>query len=117
MEFEWDERKRKSNLKKHKIDFADAEIVFAGMVITIPDDPEDYGEDRWFTLGLLEDVVVAVSHTDRTERIRVISMRKAERYESEIYYAQLISEPTSEDEEIEAEDGHEGVEGTEELGD
>ena len=117
MEFEWDERKRKSNLKKHKIDFADAEIVFAGMIITIPDDREHYGEDRWFTLGLLEDVVVAVSYTDRAERIRIISMRKAEGYESEIYYAQLIIRATNEDEENEGEDGYENVEGTEELGD
>jgi uncharacterized protein len=117
VEFEWDERKRKSNLNKHKIDFADAEIVFSGTVITIPDERKDYDEVRWFSLGLLEDVVVAVSHTDRDERIRIISMRKAERYESEIYFTQIISDTEAKTEDAEAEDGQEDVEGDEEFGD
>lgn len=65
MQFEWDERKRQINLKKHRLDFADAGIVFSGVVITILDNRFSYGEDRWFSLGLLDDVVVAIAHTDR----------------------------------------------------
>ncbi len=104
MEFEWDERKRKSNLKKHEVDFADAAIVFAGSVVSALDEREDYGEERWFTLGLLEDVVIVIAHTNRGDRIRIISMRKAERYESETYFSQITNQ-------------YEDAEGDEGLGD
>jgi hypothetical protein len=101
VKFEWDERKRKSNLRKHLLDFADAEKVFAGPIISILDERENYDEDRWFTLGLLEDIVVAIAHTDRGDRICIISMRKAERYESETYFSQITNEP----EEAEGDEG------------
>jgi uncharacterized DUF497 family protein len=106
VQFEWDERKRRSNLKKHLLDFEDAEIVFAGTVITLPDDLKDYGEDRWFSLGLLDDLVVVISHTDRNDRIRIISMRKANRYEAEIYLTQIAGDKEAqvESEETEGDD-------------
>ena len=97
MKFEWDERKRRSNLKKHLLDFEDAEIVFSGVVITVPDDLKDYGEERWFSLGLLGVVVVVISHADREDRIRIISMRKAVRYEAKIYFNQIADSDEAED--------------------
>jgi hypothetical protein len=49
--FEWDEVKATSNLRKHRIEFADAVAVFDdGSAVTIPDeDSED--EERWVTIG------------------------------------------------------------------
>jgi uncharacterized DUF497 family protein len=46
MRFIWHEPKRQANLKKHGVDFADAERVFAGPTFAFEDDREDYGEQR-----------------------------------------------------------------------
>lgn len=51
MRFEWDEQKRRSNISKHGLDFADVETVFGGPVLRIPDGRDDYGEDRWLALA------------------------------------------------------------------
>jgi uncharacterized DUF497 family protein len=53
--FAWDEAKRRANLKKHGIDFVDAEKIFRGITLTAEDTREAYGERRFLTLGLLED--------------------------------------------------------------
>jgi uncharacterized protein (DUF4415 family) len=52
--FAWDEAKRRANLKKHGIDFVDAEKIFRGVTLTAEDTRESYGEPRFLTLGLLE---------------------------------------------------------------
>jgi uncharacterized protein len=51
MEFDWDEDKRKANLRKHGIDFIGIEKVFEGRTITLIDDRFDYGEERYLTIG------------------------------------------------------------------
>jgi len=86
MRFEWDERKRKANVAKHGIDFADARIVFAGATFTFEDDRYTYEEQRFVTLGMLRGVSVAMAHTESDDTIRVISMRKATKNEQERYY-------------------------------
>jgi uncharacterized DUF497 family protein len=53
VKFIWDQVKRQSNLKKHDIDFVNAEKVFIGSTFTFEDNRENYGEQRWVTLGLL----------------------------------------------------------------
>lgn len=85
MKFMWDEAKRRSNLVKHRLDFADAPAVFAGIAFTFEDDRFDYGEQRFITLGMLKGVVVVIAHTERNEAIRIISMRKATKYEQKLY--------------------------------
>ena len=89
MKFEWDESKRRSNIKRHGIDFVDAEIVFAGATITILDDRFDYDETRLITFGLLWGRVVAVVHTATDEVIRIISFRKASKHEEEIFFKEI----------------------------
>ncbi len=84
--FEWDERKRRINLHKHGFDFADCAKVFAGYTFTTVDDYDEYGETRLVTFGLLRGRVVAVTHTERRECIRVISMRKADIDEQADYF-------------------------------
>jgi uncharacterized protein len=89
MKFEWDETKRKSNVKKHGIDFVDAPMIFAGYTLTIADNRYDYGEERFVTFGTLDGRVVVVVHTETEELIRIISIRKATRYEEKGYFSQI----------------------------
>ena len=85
MRFVWDEAKRQSNIRKHGLDFADAEAVFAELTFTFEDERFDYSERRHITLGLIEGLVVAVAHTESNQVIRVISMRKATKREQKLY--------------------------------
>ena len=82
----WDERKRRTNLKKHGFDFVDAEEVFTGVTFTYEDDRFPYGEQRLVTLGLLRGVVVSIVHTEQKDHLHIISMRKATKREREIYF-------------------------------
>jgi len=86
MQLVWDEAKRRANLSKHGFDFVDAEKVFSGITYTIEDRRFDYGEQRFITLGLLRETVVAVAHTEQDQELRIISMRKATRNEQTIYF-------------------------------
>jgi uncharacterized DUF497 family protein len=86
MKIAWDHTKRRTNLRKHGFDFADAEAVFGGITLTMEDPRFDYGEQRFITLGMLRDVVVVIAHTETTSTIRVISMRKATKSEEILYF-------------------------------
>ncbi|MFZ2509374.1 MAG: BrnT family toxin [Steroidobacteraceae bacterium] len=87
--FVWDEAKRRLNLRKHGVDFADAVKIFRGVTFTAEDTRENYGEQRFLTLGLLEDQVVSVAHTEQGEEIRIISIRKATKHEARFYFSQI----------------------------
>jgi uncharacterized DUF497 family protein len=91
MRFEWDEAKRRSNLRDHKIDFAavENENIFANETVSQLDDRFEYGERRFLTLGLLDGEVVAISHTESDEVVRLISVRKASTNEEEIYFKEV----------------------------
>jgi uncharacterized DUF497 family protein len=90
LRYEWDEAKARHNLAKHGLDFEDAVLVFMGPIVTFEDDRFDYGEPRFITLGLLARRVVVIAHTLRGEdTTRIISMRKANRREQEIYQERL----------------------------
>jgi uncharacterized protein len=86
MEFTWDEAKRRSNLKKHGLDFADAARVFQGPMIVFEDDRESYGEERLIGIGMLDALIVLIVHVESIETIRIISMRKADSNETNLYY-------------------------------
>lgn len=89
MRFEWDEQKRHANLRRHGIDFADAYRVFDFDRFLLADDRYDYGEERWISFGMLFGEVVAVTHTETDEVIRIISVRRAEKYEQERYFKNI----------------------------
>ena len=89
MKFEWDKQKRKANIRKHGFDFAEAARVFEGDTLTILDDREEYGEERFVTLGLLKGVVVVIVHTEEENLIRIISMRKATKNEEINYFKKI----------------------------
>lgn len=89
MRFEWDEKKRLINIRKHGIDFADVPAIFELDTVTVIDDRVDYGETRYQTLGLLKARVILVVHTESETVIRIISARKANKYEEEIYFSEI----------------------------
>ena len=81
--FEWDGRKAAGNLRKHRIDFAEAATVFADpLSITIPDPDHSEEEERFVTLGMsTAQRLLVVVHTVRRERIRLITARTTTRRE------------------------------------
>ena len=87
MEIEWDESKRKENLRKHGLDFRDAAILFEGPMLSRLDVRDDYGEPRWIGIGFLETTCVVVAFTERNdgEIIRIISLRKALNHERKAF--------------------------------
>lgn len=88
MEFEFDPAKARANHRKHGVSVAHAEQALRDdMAVTI-EDPDAVDEQRFVTLGMdaLGRVLVVV-HTQRGERTRVISARKASTGESEKYHA------------------------------
>jgi uncharacterized protein len=87
--FDWDDAKRLSNIKKHGIDFIDAPAVFDGYTLTMEDDRYDYSEKRFVTFGIMEGKVVVVVHTENEDSIRIISIRKATKNEKYIYFSQI----------------------------
>jgi uncharacterized protein len=87
MKYSWDETKRLKNLKKHRLDFADVSQAFSGPTLTMSDDGPDYGESRFNTIGLLGLTVVVICHTESESEIRIISIRKAERHETELFFS------------------------------
>lgn len=87
MQYSWDEAKRQSNLKKHRLDFRDASLVFDGLTLTFEDDRFAYGEQRFITIGLLHGEFVVIAHTEVDNEVtRIISMRKATRNEEIIFF-------------------------------
>jgi len=87
--FTWDERKRKLNLAKHGVDFRDASVIFDGLLLTVEDTREAYGEPRYVALGVLHGVVVSVAYAERRDEVRIISIRKALKHEARYFLSQI----------------------------
>lgn len=87
LEFEWDPIKEEENVRKHGIDFHEAQSVFVNdLSLTINDPDHSFGEQRWLTLGLsAQGKHLVVCHTERGDRIRLISARPADRREIRQY--------------------------------
>ena len=88
MTIEFDPSKARANLRKHGVGFAHAEQALRDPMALTIEDPDSRGEQRFVTLGMdaLGRVLVVV-HTQRGERTRVISARKASRGEADRYHA------------------------------
>lgn len=87
--FEWDDGKATENYANHGISFELATQVFRDpFAIERLDDREDYGEDRFILVGMAGDFVLFVVYTERKERFRLISARRATKREQDDYFAQ-----------------------------
>lgn len=84
---EWDEAKADANLAKHGISFPDAARVFEDFSrFEWLDEREDYGEDRFVTVGIVAGRAILLVYTMRGENRRLIMARRATRREREEYY-------------------------------
>jgi len=79
MKFEWDEAKRKKNLRKHGIDFIDVSEMFENPMISYLDTRNDYDEDRIIGIGYVQNRILLVCYLELCSGnvIRIISARKA----------------------------------------
>ena len=88
MSIEFDPVKARTNLRKHGVSFSHAEQALLDPMAFTVEDPDSRGEQRFVTLGTdsLGRVIVVI-HTQRDERTRLISARKAGRGEADQYHA------------------------------
>lgn len=87
MQFEWDPRKARSNLRKHGVSFDEAATVFLDDLSLTGDDPDhSASEDRYVTFGVSSaGRLLVVAHTERGDRTRIITARPATPSERKLY--------------------------------
>jgi len=87
MQFEWDESKSTTNLRKHGVSFEEASSVFGDpLAITFQDPAHSAGEHRFLAFGVsVHGTLLVVSFVHRRKRTRLISARPATRGERKIY--------------------------------
>ena len=87
LNFEWDQAKARINVKRHRITFEEAKTVFEDpFSITILDTDHSLEEERYIDIGMsVNGRVLIVAYTERRTNIRIISCRKATRWERMIY--------------------------------
>ena len=85
--FEWDEVKAKANFEKHKVDFEEGKTIFNDpFLFTFPDDVHSSTEARFISIGLsASGLILVLTHTERQDKIRIISCRKATARERKFY--------------------------------
>jgi uncharacterized DUF497 family protein len=84
-DFEWDEEKRKTNLAKHGLDFADVGRLDWQSATVLRDGRFDYGEARYWAFGMMDGRLHMVAFVRSGKAIRVISFRRASRKERKLY--------------------------------
>jgi uncharacterized DUF497 family protein len=89
MEVQFDKAKREKTLQERGLDFARAVEVFGGTHFTGQDKRQNYEEDRFITVGWLDDNMTVMVWTPRGEVRRIISMRKANDREKALYASYL----------------------------
>jgi uncharacterized DUF497 family protein len=87
VQFEWDPEKAQGNLAKHGVSFDEVASVFGDpLAVTIDDPDHSSGERRFLTTGRAKsERLIVIAHTDRNERVRIISARDATRVERKQY--------------------------------
>jgi len=85
--FEWDKKKAKTNIAKHNVSFNEASTAFKDTLsLTIKDTLHSDEEERYIIIGeSIEHRLLVVVHTERNDRIRIISARKAAKQERRYY--------------------------------
>ena len=85
--FEWDRNKAAENYAKHGVSFEAAKKVFNDpFALEFVDDREDYGEERFNIIGIVDGRLLYVTYTMRSDRVRIISARGAEPHERRSYH-------------------------------
>jgi uncharacterized DUF497 family protein len=85
--FKWDDAKAARNLASHGVSFEAARLAFDDAFAVVREDRrQDYGEERFILLGMVQDHLLVVSYAMRGERVRIISARLAEPRERRRYH-------------------------------
>jgi uncharacterized protein len=85
--FEWDDEKAAENFRKHGVSFGEGAYALGDpFAVEVIDDRERYGEERIIALAAGKTGILVVIHTERHERTRIISARKATRHEQDTYH-------------------------------
>ena len=92
LRFEWDDRKARANERKHGVSFEEAASCFYDPFgLDFYDEDHSEEEDRYILLARSsKGRVLVVIYTERGDRIRIISARKATPREEEFYYAHRV---------------------------
>ncbi|MHB8069098.1 MAG: BrnT family toxin [Desulfobaccales bacterium] len=89
LNFEWDSDKAVLNFRKHGVTFEQAAYAFRDPFgVEWTDERTAYDEDRIILLGMSGGQILSVVYTERNERIRIISARRATKHEKDNYYRQ-----------------------------
>ena len=87
LDFEWDDDKAAANVRKHGVSFEQAALAFRDLfAVEWLDMRESYGEERIILVGTSQGQILAVVYTEREERIRIISARRATKDEQDRYF-------------------------------
>lgn len=88
--YEWDETKRRENLRKHGVDFSIVEAFEWESAVIFEDMRERYDEQRWVSFGPIGSKLYALVFTERGESVtRVISLREATKRERKLYAQEI----------------------------
>ena len=85
MRLVWDEDKRQLTIEERGVDFLYAALIFENETLTREDNRANYGEVRFISLGLVDDVPYVVVHTERDGETRLITAWKGGRKDYEKY--------------------------------
>lgn len=92
MEFDWDPDKAYSNLRKHGVTFVDASYVFDDLdALDEFDELNSADEDRYIIIGMCRGFILHVVYTEREQKTRLISARKATKHEQSLYQSEKTS--------------------------
>lgn len=90
MRYTWDATKNRSNVKRRKIAFEDAQRIFEGLTVERVDDRFDYGEIRVYAIGLVNGLEITVIYTDRDgDERHIISAWRSEPHERRHYWQNI----------------------------
>jgi hypothetical protein len=88
---EWNEEKAASNRRKHGIDFDEAVGALYGPVLLSRSDRNN--EERWLAIGETDGRAIAVAFAWRGDTLRIISARRARKYEERAYRHAALGRP------------------------
>ena len=87
LDFDWDDAKAAANFRKHGVTFEQAAYAFRDpFAVEWIDKSAVYGEERVILLGMSGGQILSVVYTERGERLRIISARRATKHEKDNYY-------------------------------
>ena len=90
MRYSWSEKKNRSNVARHGIDFEDAKRIFEGPTVERVDDRFNYDEPRVYAIGVVNGLEITVIYTDKSdEERRIISAWRSEPHERRYYWQKI----------------------------